>query len=514
MSTSARFTQELAHLVWLLVHRPAQVDDQKHALRAMLRDAAVEGRRVDHSAVGLAVVEGADQHPLPEHLGWLSELATRMASHSVRSIEAHRGARAAELLGLARALARPGRRGDQGQAFDAVLQALAPTTLSVHLGQDGFVRTPTPPTVRPAVGSRLTPVPGSPLAPVAVTEEPRMLETAFMPSVPASDLVIRLRGELTAEVARGLLDGIARKVEDEAREGSWVGVIDLVSKLMEREEAVTDPAVRRAFDLQLRRLATPGLLRGVAQLLPPRRDLRDPVHRFLARQGTTAAEVLIELLTRAETTTERRAYHDAIVQCPAAIPRLVELLHDERWYVVRNAAELLGEMKATGADEALVGLLGHQESRVRQAATLALVRLGTPGAVQATIRALADRDASVRLRAAQGLSLVQTPQAVPALLGALDAEEDDETRQALLAALGRYPEASVIERLVREAAPGSLFKRRPQGRRLAAIQALGDAGTHEARAALRAMVKDRDPVVRELVDRLLRDGAPEVAVHH
>ena len=514
MSTSARFTQELAHLVWLLVHRATQVDDQKRALRAMMVDAATAEQRVEHAAVGLEVVAGVDRQPVPLHVHWLSELATRMASHSVRSITVQRGARASELLGLARLLARPGRRDDQGEAFDAQLQALAPATIAVQLGHDGFVRTPTPPTPPPVVGTRRTPPPGTRLARVGATVAAHMPEAAFVPPADVGDLVIRLRAALGPESAPPLLDTILRKVEDLARAGSWVEVIELAARLLEREATVTDPAIRRAFEVQVKRLATADVLRGVAEQLPAHREVRDDAHAILRRQGPAAAEVLIGLLTRAETTAQRRAYHDAIVQCPAAAESLATLLGDERWYVVRNAAELLGEMGASGADERLAALLQHREPRVRSAATLALIRLGTTRAAQSVVQALGDPDASVRLKAAHGLCAVRTPGAVPALLSALDVESDHNTQHALLSALGHQPADEAVDRLVREAAPGTFLKRRPQGRRLAAIQALGEAGTPGARSALRGLAKDRDPAVRELVDRLLRDTAQEVPAHH
>ncbi|MGQ0646331.1 MAG: HEAT repeat domain-containing protein [Gemmatimonadaceae bacterium] len=532
MSTSARFTHELARLVWLLVYRPAHVDDQKRALRVLLREAATSPQRVDHSEVAADVANRSSMSPLPELVPWLSELSTRMASHSVKSIAVHAAAKAAELLGLARALATQGSRNDHGQAFDSQIVALSLTTITIHLGRDGFVRMPTPPNGMRAFTSRPAKTPGGAVTSVAdavaekgpppavlrtprssptirLADKPQMVESGFMPAGPANDLVIRLRGDLAPEQAPVLLDEITRMMEDAARHQDWVTVVDVTTKLMEREASVTHPDVKRAFAIQMKRLAKPGILRGVAELLPKHREIRDTVQAFLLRQGDPAADVLIELLTSAESASDRRAYRDAVRQCPSAAEPLVQLLRDHRWYVVRNAAELLGEMNATESDQELINTLRHRDARVRHAATLALIKLGTPRALHTIVRALGDPDASVRLKAALGLGNVRSPRAVPALLSALDVEEDPKIQSAIFSALGHHAADEAIARLIEETKPGPLLKRRPVTRRLAAIQALGDAGTHEARSALRSLTRDRDKSVRELVDRLLRDQAQE-----
>ena len=537
MSISEEFTRELAHLVWLLVYRPAHVDDQKLALRGLLSAAKEDGQHVVHTEVAAAVATGVKVKPLPDELPWLSELSTRMASHSVRMIEAHAGAKANELLGLARALSTQGGRDDQGQAFDTQIVALALSTIAVHLGRDGFVRTPTPPHGMLAVGIRpaRTPASGTMAVADAVTEpgtgaaglsasalstqalgpneKPKMVEQGFMPPGMADDLVIRLRGEIAPEHAAALLDEVSRLIEDASRQGEWATVLELAMKVLDREATVTNPDVKRAFAIQMKRLNKSGVLRGVAQLLPKRRDLREQAQSFLVRQGDAAADILIELLVAAESSSDRRAYRDAVRMCPSAVEPLVQLLRDHRWFVVRNAAELLGEMNAAEADQELINTLRHRDARVRQAATLALIKLGTPRAVHTIIRALGDTDVQIRLKAASGLGRANNPRAVAALLAALDGEHDESVQHAILAALGHYPAAESVARLVEESKPGPLLKRRPAGRRLAAVQALGDAATHEARAALRGLVKDRDRAVRELAEKLLREQAQEAGAH-
>jgi len=272
---------------------------------------------------------------------------------------------------------------------------------------------------------------------------------------------------------------------------------------LSREESEKDPGVRRAVLVAVRRLNQPGLLRGLAQLLPRRREVRDDVTHVLTRYGETASDVLLELLVGTDAAPERRAYRVALTHCPSSIPSLIHLLGDARWFVVRNAAELLGEMGVTEADGKLSQTVRHTDARVRRAAATALARLATPRALHSLQQVLTDKVAAVRLQAAIGLATIRNPRAVPSVLEALEKEEDPDVQPALLGALGSMPTPEAVERLRRAAEPGSLMKRKPTSIRLHAIQALADAGTAPALAALKGFAKDRDKEVQAKVGRLL-----------
>lgn len=527
------FTGELAHLVWLLVYRPTHLDSQKGALRRALALALEEGSRVAQVDVARAAAELTKTEPRPDDFLWLTELAARMSAHAVKAIDVHQGARAVDVLGLARALAAAGAH-DEGRSFDAEILSLAPTTLSVHLGRTGFVRTPTPPGGMRPIGLRPSGTPPMGQVPVAdaiaergprsALETPmalrrptpeaavRIIQDAIMPpnGDNAHDLVMRLRGDLSPDAAPPLLDEIGRMLEDAARANRWELVIDVATKLLEREALVNHPDVRRAFGIQFRRLAKPGNMRGIIDLLVHRRELRDDIHRFLQRQGEPAADLLVEMLVAAESAPARRAYRDAILKCPSAIEPLMHLLRDHRWFVVRNAAELLGELNATEADQELINTSRHSDARVRRAATLALIRLGTPRAMHTMLHALRDEEASVRQRAASGLGATQhNSRAAGALLAALDAEEDADVITAILGAMGHHATPDVMARLVKESSTGSILRRRAPGRRIAAIAGLAEVGTAESLAQLKTLASDKDRGVREAAERAL--AAPAVA---
>lgn len=520
-------TQELARLVWLLVHRPESVDEQKAALRAALGATRTTSHSISHTELSQCVAEWARAETHPIGLALISELVSRMASHSVRVVEILPKAKAAEILGLARALASDGVRGDSGAAFDDRILALAPETITVHLGRNGFVRHATPPVAQRALGAppAQTPPSSSRAQPVEVagatddaSESPEKVDQSILRSAfsrsfmnePLDDLLLRLRGDLGSN-AQQVLDEVSRYAEEMARRGKWSAVVDVVGRLMEREGTAGDD-VKALFAVQYRRLSTPMILKGLAALLPQAREVRGTVHAFLARVGDAGGDVLVELLATAESPKERRAYRDAILSVPSAAQPLIHQLRHPQWYVVRNAAELIGEMNLQQADTALMEVLEHEDSRVRRTATLALIRLSTPKALLTIVRALQDSEADVRLNAARGLGTMESSRIVPALLAALDEEKVEEVQQALLWALGRQRSKESVERLIREAQPAGLLKRkRPLPRRLAATAALGEAGTHEAMTVLRGLQRDKEREVRELADKLVREKEAGVA---
>ena len=543
------FVRHYANLIWLLIHRPSAVDEQKVAMRRALSNALTRHHEISLIDLNISVAEAAHVRPAPEELPWISELAMRMAGHSVRSLSFEGGLIANDALNLARALTQPPVSADEGAAFDARVVALGLTTIHVHFGREGFVRRATPsvghaaiagPARTPALGSRavdpsrvrtqtggglrvMTPMarplppgfeesgtPESAKRPPPAREVPDETTHIFEAALHVGNvsreleqLLARVDAPMDANAAAKQMEEVARAAEQRAGQGLWVDVLEIYRRLLTREEQEKDPGVRRAVVMAVRRLNQRGILVGIAQLLPRRRELRDDATQVLSRYGDTASDVLIELLVATDAAPERRAYRVALTHCPAAIPALVHLLGDARWFVIRNAAELLGEMGVTDADNKLAQTLRHPDARVRRAAAAALARLGTPRSLHALQQALADKTPAVRLQSALGLGTIRNPRAVPALIEVLEKEEDPDVQAALLSALGSMPTADAVARLRRAAEPGSLMNRKPISMRLHAIQALADAGTQSAIAALRAFAKDRDKEVQAKVDRLL-----------
>ena len=201
-----------------------------------------------------------------------------------------------------------------------------------------------------------------------------MMSREIARTAPIQDLsaLNKLLAEATdAETATVASGEALRAAEQRIQDGDWLAALGIIAALVKRDDADTDAEVRRAYMIVVRRLLSPGTLRGLALLLPHKRDLRESLHEVFARSGESGVDTLIELMIAANTPGERRAYRDALASCPHAAPMLGHMLGDPQWFVVRNAAELLGEMGVHEVDGKLVETLNHPDARVRRAARTA-----------------------------------------------------------------------------------------------------------------------------------------------
>jgi hypothetical protein len=219
------------------------------------------------------------------------------------------------------------------------------------------------------------------------------------------------------------------------------------------------------------------------------------IHAALGRAGDHAVRVLLEALADAETLTSRRACFDAIAALDLGTGPLVEALADARWFVVRNAALLLGEIDASGAEGALATALSHDDARVRAAVAGALLKRRTPAALTALQKAVRDGSAQVRLLAARAYLLSADARPSPApLIAALDRETDEQVVREQIAAMGRLGSPDAIQRLVRilSAPPGQASA----VQQVAAMEALVGARGDAAVVTVRRLVDASDPDVR------------------
>jgi len=167
--------------------------------------------------------------------------------------------------------------------------------------------------------------------------------------------------------------------------------------------------------------------------------------------------------------------------------------------VVRNVAELIGEMGMQTAVPELAECLAHQDDRVRKAVALALAKIGTASTAEPLRRALRDKSPEVRMQVAVGVALAgrrTTGLAMP-LVVALQEEEDETVQRELILALGRIGTPDAVQALIKAAQPsGFFFKRKSASQRLAAVEALRLAASAPALGTLEGLSNDGDKQVR------------------
>lgn len=498
----------MARLLWLQLNEPQDIDQQKATLRALV---VIAGS----GAVRLEVVEGgvsANGEPVAAVFPGVTDLATRLAAHGARELTVDAAAKPGDLLGVVRILAADPQPG--GSPGDRLRQ-LGITTVQLDSGPLG------PPAAPAVAGFELvsedvvTKAVAAPRArpsmelPAGDGQSPGGLFDQFAAARHRDDratLIAELASAPAAD-ALAVLDRVARAAEQAQRDDDGPELVALLAAVIRREN-VTPREVRREFALMIRRVVSGHGLRAIAAMLPRRTAPREDIELVLARMGEEGAEAVIDQLTRAEDAGDRRAYFDLLITLGAGIPALTYMLGDSRWYVVRNAVDLLGEMGATAAEKPISALLQHPDERVRTSATTALLRFDTPTS-RATVRgALHSGTPAVRQQAIVAMGIRKGPDTAVTLLQSLDREADPAVQQAIYAALGKVGTADAVLRLITAAEPAKgLFRRKPPELRAAAAAALGEARTPEALAALEALSDDRDREVREAAQRALRGSA-------
>src|SRR3990170_1634779 len=130
------------------------------------------------------------------------------------------------------------------------------------------------------------------------------------------------------------------------------------------------------------------------------------------------------------------------------VRELAGFIADDRWYLVRNIANILGRLQSPEVAVHLERVIDHPEYRVRREVADALARLGTEEAQSLLIRLLDDNDQRIQLRALQALNAWGTRRALQKLLALVEGPDPLNRFFAL--------KAGALEALERLGAPEAL----------------------------------------------------------
>lgn len=497
-------------------HTGASIQD---ALR-LLVSRAQERALLVTLAPGLGVAGVlVDDQPLDSvDAGVNAGLVAQLRAHEVRRLEIRQHAPTAELANLVRWLAREA--GPRGRAAVTGRQALAALGLwhveVAFVGEESLAEA---------------------LAHDHRAGVPRQIVARYVAAAQAATESRALERALVGLDA--LVDAYATTGEACPVAAALVG-LQTLSEMCERRpaaaRAVAAPLIAAVRD----RLGTPVVACLAAQRLaelPP--AARPPLLAAIGWLGAPGAAALVAHLMASDQLAVRRVYYDALVTLRVGIPLLTDALGHEQWFMVRNAACLLGDMGAVEADVHLAALLEHADPRVREAAAAALAQLGTPTAQAALTPRLRDPSPALRHCAARGVAQAAlTPaaghevpgettaawltrqgnpspaapgdaaaRAVAPLTSALAYESDLEVQVAILHSLGRLGTPDAIQRLRLAVRPAPTHS---SAFRAAALEALVEAQGDLARPVAEALCRDPDPQVQHTAARLvaLASGGP------
>ena len=342
-----------------------------------------------------------------------------------------------------------------------------------------------------------------------IVREATAESAGFSPAVAAArspaELVRQLVERPDGPHVGELLSILGRQLDTAMKAKRTSQALSIVAGVVRAEQQVHDATKRRQYSIALKRMYSKALLEMIAEVANHPSDREDAV-LVLRRAGEDGVEVLLDLLVAAPTIEERRGIFVALTGMKEGTDQLVHMLGHHQWFVVRNVAELAGELGLEEAVPALAQQLGHEDERVRKAVAMALAKIGSSSAAEPLRRALRDKSPEVRMQAALGVGgRKQSALAMP-LVVAMEEEEDEGVERELILALGRIGSTAAVQALIKFAQPGGrLFGRKPAALRATAVEALRLAATPAAVGTLEGLTDDGDKQVRAAAQAALAD---------
>jgi HEAT repeat protein len=225
---------------------------------------------------------------------------------------------------------------------------------------------------------------------------------------------------------------------------------------------------------------------------------------FISFLDHTSIDSLMEELAQAEKIRTRRLLIKAISLIGGNdIQRLIKWLDDDRWYVVRNVAVILGNIRDTKALVYLGKILSHPDRRVRKEAINAIGKIGSPEAVKYLEEGLRDIEQQVRVSAVKALSNIKTKEARDLILKEMASRSfiarDLSEKKEFFASLASWNDKEVRDFLISVLKKKSIFKRsKIEENRLCAAYALGLMDDREAIPVLKRFQSSKNIYLKRI----------------
>lgn len=488
MNSPASVAANFACVLTLLRDKPEARDEQLAAFQ--LLTTSMDGGPLDLIITPRSIrINGSD---IPEKAAGVFPLREQLLGHGVGELRIPAGVDTALLLTLLRSLAAPRGR----------YRSVHELATAVNGADAGVVIAPPAPEGATAAGDW------------SVYEElgdesgePAVEATTFQAveertNDRLAELIARMDRDPADAGVPDLLNEIVVLTDAAASREQWGEAVRAAGAIVAAEQRAGDASFGRAYAIALRRMLPRSVLEHIARMTTGAQRAR--VMPILKRMGADATEVLLGLLASAGTIGERRAYYSALRQMTAGTDLLVNMLTHDEWFVVRNVADLCGELRIEAAVPRLARHLSHPDERVRRSVAGALSKIGTPATTEPLRQAMRDASPTVRLQAVQGIDGRRGRGLAMTLAVLLDEEQHPDITREILLALGRIGTSEAVQALGRAAAPGRrLFNRKPLALRLAAIDGLRVAGNAAATALLQPMLTDDESEVRQAAQKAL-----------
>lgn len=332
--------------------------------------------------------------------------------------------------------------------------------------------------------------------------------TAFSPPVPFPLSTLDEAEKQIVSLTNGLVQTVEQQYATGVATSMYRALLTVNNAIAAGSGESTDaPLIAERWRQCYTTMATAPALQLLTSMLVADGFSREPLIAMLRHAGNAGTAALMDQLTVAGTVFHRRVFFDAIVELGVGTSVLIAHLSHPQWYVVRNAAALLGAMRSPDAEFALIKLLSHPDERVRVSVATALIQLGTPSGRKALENAINDTSSQVRRRILEALLKGDGVLMSAAVISeALDLERDPEVQLEIVASLRAMATPHAVQQLVRLCSPAGSANKSAAFQR-AAIEALTALNPTAAAPFLRIRSHDRDTEVREHATALLRGNS-------
>jgi hypothetical protein len=287
------------------------------------------------------------------------------------------------------------------------------------------------------------------------------------------------------------------------------------SKQLRERAAQLQPEHAQRLEGFVQKLSEPAIVGQLLQSLDEASHLGVDAHaaEVLRELRATALEPLVGWLPNLTSDPLRKMLEEVVDRLahtyPAEVQRILKLPDSS---ALLGMISLCGRLGLNQAVQGLADAVNHPDPAIRLAVVQTLGQLGTPGALTVVDKAIEDSDRNVRLAAVRAAGsrgykgALRRVQSV--VLGKAVKEMDLTEKMAFFEAYGAIAGVNALKPLSALLLERGLLRMKepPETRACAAI-ALGRLKTPEARDVLQRAVEDKELVVRNAVNRALREGA-------
>jgi len=237
---------------------------------------------------------------------------------------------------------------------------------------------------------------------------------------------------------------------------------------------------------------------------------RGKLIQILAYLGDKTANRIMQMLCHEESAAKRKLLSEILVRSgTTALKTIYDYLNDERWYVVRNAVVIMGDIRSQDSLAELTLLLQHDDIRVRRETIRALSKIGGKRAIKILLQTAVAEDQEIRRQAILSLGAMRATAAVPTLLMLLKqkgwSQREIDLKKDTIRALGEIHAPEATPELVKILKRKRLIHRQLNDElRTAAAAALGDIADESTLKTLDRATNDRNANVARAAAQALK----------